>query len=685
MLLALLGLALGLVVTQPQAYQSGPAFAQTHPPATPSATATASATPSPTGASTTPNPTPTPTATATHASTTGTPTSTSLSTSTATATVAAASPTPSATAAKATATTQVLAIPTILRLLTVTPIPTVTSTPTRTATVTPPPTATPLPTRPTPSPTATTVPLVRVGDVAANSITRSGATVTWTTNLPASSVVEYGLGPTYGARAPIDPSLLIAHTVVLDGLQPETTYHYRVSSAAPNAALGLSLDGTFTTAPAGSGPDITGPIVRRVTSTTALVGWTTPSGMVAQVEYGPTAAYGSFTLLRVYAAPAQEMALDRLLPQTLYHLRVKAWDGAGYLSASPDITFSTAAAGSATLLGDQTAVQPGHASLAGGQAAAFQYVAAQSGLASRVRLYVDQGSTASLLRVALYADLNGAPGAILAQSSGLPTPGWTSVNLPPLPLVAGTRYWLAVLSPLGAGSLNVRQALQGGSSQLSVQSTLGAFPALWTAGVSGSAAPLSAAVLQVPPSVMLTGQAEGSTLTGIVTLSAVVDDDVPLGSLQFLVDGQPVGAPLRSAPFSLLWDSGSVSSKGAHTLAARATDLLGRTATSAATAVGIDNGPAVSAVTADRGPTASSVRVSWSTDVLADSQVEYGPTAAYGQQTPLQADLLWSHEQELTGLQPGTTYHLRVRSRDAAGAIATSPDVTVTTPPAASP
>jgi hypothetical protein len=238
-----------------------------------------------------------------------------------------------------------------------------------------------------------------------------------------------------------------------------------------------------------------------------------------------------------------------------------------------------------------------------------------------------------------------------------------------------------VLSPLGSGSLELRQALLGGSSQLSLQTSLGAFPATWSPGAAGASSPVSAFVQQLPPSVTLTAPDASGTLTGVVTLTAVVDDDQPLSSLQFLVDGVPVGPPLRMGPFVQPWDTSTVAGSGPHIIAARATDVLGRTATSASVSVRVDNGPTISQVVAERGLTASSIRVRWSTDVLADSQVEYGTTTAYGLSTPQESTMEWTHEQQLTGLQPGTTYHLRVRSRDTLGAVATSADVTFTTPP----
>src|SRR5205085_2232109 len=71
-----------------------------------------------------------------------------------------------------------------------------------------------------------------------------------------------------------------------------------------------------------------------------------------------------------------------------------------------------------------------------------------------------------------------------------------------------------------------------------------------------------------------------------------------------------------------------------------------------------------------------SARLTWTTDVLADAQVEYGTTTSYGLLTPLDVRVDWRHDMQLTGLAPGTIYHYRVRSRDAAGALSTSLDAT---------
>lgn len=77
--------------------------------------------------------------------------------------------------------------------------------------------------------------------------------------------------------------------------------------------------------------------------------------------------------------------------------------------------------------------------------------------------------------------------------------------------------------------------------------------------------------------------------------------------------------------------------------------------------------------------TQSGASITWTTDEPADSQVEYGATAAYGSFTALDPVLSTSHSQTLSGLSAGTLYHYRVKSRDAAGNPATSPDATFTT------
>lgn len=74
--------------------------------------------------------------------------------------------------------------------------------------------------------------------------------------------------------------------------------------------------------------------------------------------------------------------------------------------------------------------------------------------------------------------------------------------------------------------------------------------------------------------------------------------------------------------------------------------------------------------------------VSWQTDEPANSQVEYGTGLGddeYNYKTILDGSLTTEHTVIISGLEPGKPYHLRVRSSDKAGNLATSRDRTVIT------
>lgn len=76
--------------------------------------------------------------------------------------------------------------------------------------------------------------------------------------------------------------------------------------------------------------------------------------------------------------------------------------------------------------------------------------------------------------------------------------------------------------------------------------------------------------------------------------------------------------------------------------------------------------------------TQTSARVNWTTNELSDSRAEYGPTVSYGS-IAFSGTLAANHQLTLSSLTPGTLYHYRVISADAAGNAATSTDQTFTT------
>jgi len=95
---------------------------------------------------------------------------------------------------------------------------------------------------------------LQISGVSVTSISATTATITWSTNKPANSTVDYGDAGTYDQTQ--DSSALVSsHTLTLTGLEPNTTYNYRVSSAVGDEfASAVSDSFTFTTLAAAEHP-----------------------------------------------------------------------------------------------------------------------------------------------------------------------------------------------------------------------------------------------------------------------------------------------------------------------------------------------------------------------------------------------------------------------------------------------
>jgi len=99
------------------------------------------------------------------------------------------------------------------------------------------------------TPTATPVdstPAV-ISSVTSSGVTQTTATITWTSNEPADSQVEFGTSTSYGSTTPLNSTLTLSHSVPMSGLLAATTYHYRVVSVDRGGNVTRSADFTFTT------------------------------------------------------------------------------------------------------------------------------------------------------------------------------------------------------------------------------------------------------------------------------------------------------------------------------------------------------------------------------------------------------------------------------------------------------
>ena len=109
----------------------------------------------------------------------------------------------------------------------------------------------------------------------ATAITSHASTITWTTNWPATSQVDYGITTSYGSTTPLDPELVTSHSVRLSGLSPSTTYNcVRSRDDAGNERV--SANSKFTTTADDSQPPMVQSVRRADGSPTnaASVSWT---------------------------------------------------------------------------------------------------------------------------------------------------------------------------------------------------------------------------------------------------------------------------------------------------------------------------------------------------------------------------------------------------------------------------
>jgi hypothetical protein len=94
--------------------------------------------------------------------------------------------------------------------------------------------------------TSTPTPPV-ISGVSASAITSNSTTITWTTDQPSDSYLNYGATSSYGQGGLYSPALTTLHSVTLSGLAASTTYHYQVESHNAMGSVAYSTDYTLTT------------------------------------------------------------------------------------------------------------------------------------------------------------------------------------------------------------------------------------------------------------------------------------------------------------------------------------------------------------------------------------------------------------------------------------------------------
>ena len=86
-----------------------------------------------------------------------------------------------------------------------------------------------------------------ITEVAETGISQNSTYITWTTDEPSTSQIEYGITDGYGNTTDKDSNLVTLHNVSISNLEPNTTYHYRMISIDEFGNENISEDYTFKT------------------------------------------------------------------------------------------------------------------------------------------------------------------------------------------------------------------------------------------------------------------------------------------------------------------------------------------------------------------------------------------------------------------------------------------------------
>ncbi len=467
----------------------------------------------------------------------------------------------------------------------------------------------------------------RISDVAATDISEKRATISWRTDEFSSCRVEFGETTAYGQSA---NSLRYAtsHSVDLRRLSPGTTYHYRII-ATGFWFSGTTQSGDYTFTTPGDGDDDGPPVIsgisaKAITDSAATISWTTDKDADGQVEYGPTARYGSSTPLAPALTRSHSVALSGLSQGTVYHYRVKSKDAQGKLAQSPDRTFTT---------------------------------------------------------------LAGAPLAITGMVvTDITTTGCTVAWTTTAPADTQVAYGLDTSYPLKTTRASVLE-----KAHRVTLTGLSPSTAYHCQAISRDAA---GAVARSEDYQFVTVDDTPPVISGVIAVSisdngAVITwttDSPSEGSVEY---GTTTSYGMVSSYDNTMVTSHRVtlSELAAHTVyhyKAKARDASGLWAESAdctfTTAIDMSaDPPKIMYLTAARVST-SEATISWSTDELATTLVEYGETQDYGRRTQADAGLAMEHSIVLQELKSGVTYHYRVRCTDAAGNETVSSDRTFNTP-----
>jgi lysophospholipase L1-like esterase len=412
------------------------------------------------------------------------------------------------------------------------------------------------------------------------------------------------------------------HTVHLwmreDGLRVDRLLLRTDASATPPTGLGPAESVRIGEAPDTTSPVLSAITVTGITASAATITWTTNEPASSLGEYGTTPALGTPLPSDAALVTQHSISLQNLAASTTYHYQVRSIDAANNAAGSAIQTFTTPA-------------PP--------------------------------------------AD----PGAFIESSGQL--------------VIETEHYETKLMRSNHEWALRVDKAGFAGSGYMQAEPDTGA--SINTGFASTSPELIYRAQFATPGTYYLwiRGQALGGTddslhagVDGQAVASADGINNITRnawGWTQSTIDGPPATLTISTAGVHTihLWmrEDGLRVDRLLLRTDASATPPTGQGPAESPQGSGTDTTSPVITQVAASGVTSAAATVTWTTNEAATSQVEYGLTTAYGALTPLDAAQVTAHSVALSSLAPGTLYHYRVHSRDAANNAAVSADAEFTT------
>jgi peroxiredoxin/chitodextrinase len=201
-----------------------------------------------------------------------------------------------------------------------------------------------------------------LSNVIVTSLSTTSVNISWSTDEPSDSQINYGLDNSYGNSTDVDTNMVNDHSMTLTGLSPGTGYHYQAVSSDAAGNIGYSADDTFLTAAKAVIASITAPLgvavtnpgdkvppqisltsklPRVVSSFPAIEGIASDNLSVARIEYSTDGGHNWLPVDKAAGLGGKAVAFSftpLLQDDGSYSLLARAIDGGGNITTTPAMT-----------------------------------------------------------------------------------------------------------------------------------------------------------------------------------------------------------------------------------------------------------------------------------------------------------------------------------------------------------